>query len=56
MHSIFGGDVEDLRVWLSEERFPDKWEPRNREARGHTIMVSCQSFLTIYSNVLAGDV
>lgn len=40
MYSIFGGDVKDLRVWLGEERFPDGWEPKNREALGHTIAVS----------------
>ncbi|KAH1854497.1 hypothetical protein KXX55_007713 [Aspergillus fumigatus] len=51
MHSIFGGDVEDLRVWLSEERFPDKWEPRNREARGHTIMQAMSKTLIIEVNI-----
>jgi hypothetical protein len=44
MYSIFGGDVKDLRVWLVEERFPDGWEPRNREAFGHTIAVCSQFF------------
>jgi hypothetical protein len=44
MYSIFGGDVRDLRIWLIEERFPDHWEPKNREAFGHTILVSSQSF------------
>jgi hypothetical protein len=39
MYSIFGGDVEDMRVWLAEERLPDGWEPKNREAFGHTITV-----------------
>ena len=39
MYSIFGGNVNDLRCWLTEERFPDGWEPMNREALGHTIMV-----------------
>jgi hypothetical protein len=50
MYSIFGHDVNDLRVWLTEQRFPDQWEPRNREALGHTIMVrfsSLQSLLHI---------
>lgn len=40
IYSIFGGNVEDLRVFLTEERFPDGWEPRTREAFGHTITVS----------------
>jgi hypothetical protein len=48
MYSIFGGDVTDLRVWLAEERFPDQWEPKNREARGYTILVSCQILLNDY--------
>jgi hypothetical protein len=39
MASIFGGDVKDLRVWLTEERLRDGWEPKNREALGHTIAV-----------------
>lgn len=39
MYSIFGGDVIALRAWLDEERFLDGWEPRNREALGHTITV-----------------
>jgi hypothetical protein len=39
MYSIFGGDVKDLRVWLAEGRFSDGWEPKNREALGHTIAV-----------------
>ncbi|KAF7176103.1 hypothetical protein CNMCM7691_001579 [Aspergillus felis] len=46
MYSVFGGDVKDLRVWLAEERFPDQWEPRNREARGHTIMRDTQQAMT----------
>lgn len=43
MYSIFGGDIEALRAWLVDERFPDGWEPKNREALGHTIAVG--SFL-----------
>lgn len=44
MYSIFGGKVEDMRVWLVEGRFPDGWEPKNREALGHTIVVCPQIF------------
>ncbi|PKX90444.1 uncharacterized protein P174DRAFT_413317 [Aspergillus novofumigatus IBT 16806] len=51
MYSIFGGDVDDLRVWLAEERFPDQWEPRNREAKGHTIMQAMSKTLTIELNI-----
>lgn len=40
MYSIFGGDIEALRVWLVDERFMDGWEPRTREALGHTVAVS----------------
>lgn len=39
MYSIFGGNIKDLRVWLVEGRMPDGWEPKNREALGHTIAV-----------------
>jgi hypothetical protein len=39
IYSVFGGDVQDLQVWLKEERLPDGWEPKNREALGHTIAV-----------------
>ncbi|GFF81311.1 conserved hypothetical protein [Aspergillus lentulus] len=51
MHSIFGGDVDDLRIWLAEERFPDQWEPRNREAKGHTIMQAMSKTLIIELNI-----
>ncbi|RLM00415.1 hypothetical protein CFD26_108536 [Aspergillus turcosus] len=51
MYSIFGGDVTDLRVWLIEERFPDQWEPKNREAFGHTIAQAMSTSLTIEFNI-----
>lgn len=41
LYSIFGGDVEDLRTFLSEERFPENWEPKVRWSYGHSIVVSC---------------
>lgn len=44
MYSIFGGNVKDLRIWLAEGRFPDGWEPKNREALGHSIAVSSLLF------------
>ena len=40
MYSLFGGNVEDLRVWLAEERMPPKWEPKVRWSYGNTIVVS----------------
>jgi hypothetical protein len=51
MYTIFGGDVKDLRVWLGEERFPDGWEPKNREALGHTVIV--RSLLFPIRSILA---
>ncbi|KAJ6103508.1 hypothetical protein N7486_005935 [Penicillium sp. IBT 16267x] len=51
IYSIFGGDVEDLRIWLNEERFPDGWEPRNREAHGLTIAQASAITLTIEFNI-----
>ncbi|GFG20469.1 conserved hypothetical protein [Aspergillus udagawae] len=51
IYSIFGGDVTDLRVWLAEERFPDQWEPKNREARGHTILQAMSTTLIIELNI-----
>ncbi|KAL5333993.1 Cloroperoxidase [Aspergillus crustosus] len=47
IYSIFGGDVKDLRVWLSEERFPPGWEPKNREALGYTVVQSQSTALAI---------
>ncbi|KAH9854619.1 chloroperoxidase-like protein [Lenzites betulinus] len=35
---IFGGNVQDLRVILGEERLPDGWEPRFRRKMGLTIL------------------
>ncbi|KAI0827441.1 chloroperoxidase-like protein [Trametes gibbosa] len=35
---IFGGNVDDLRVVLGEERLPDGWEPRFRRRMGLTIL------------------
>ncbi|KAJ6006824.1 hypothetical protein N7451_004768 [Penicillium sp. IBT 35674x] len=51
IYSIFGGDVGDLRIWLGEERFPDGWEPKNREAHGHTIAQAQATSLTIEFNI-----
>ncbi|KAI0634202.1 chloroperoxidase-like protein [Trametes polyzona] len=35
---IFGGDIDDLRVILGEERLPEGWEPRFRRRWGLTIL------------------
>ncbi|KAJ5622995.1 hypothetical protein N7490_011600 [Penicillium lividum] len=51
MYSVFGGNVKDLRVWLSEERFPEGWEPKNREALGHTIAQAQTTSLGIEFNI-----
>ncbi|KAG8944778.1 hypothetical protein FRC04_001516 [Tulasnella sp. 424] len=51
LYSIFGGDVADLRVYLSEERFPDGWEPKNRERFGHTILQAQKTSLDIEFNI-----
>ncbi|KAL3417102.1 deoxyribonuclease -related protein [Phlyctema vagabunda] len=51
MYSVFGGNVKDLRIWLTEERFPDGWEPKNREALGHTIGQAQITTLAIEFNI-----
>lgn len=37
--SIFGGRVEDLRIFLLEERIPEGWEPRLRSRFGLTFAI-----------------
>ncbi len=37
MLTIFGGRMDDLRPFLTEERLPDGWEPRIRHRMGLTI-------------------
>ncbi|KAK7230146.1 hypothetical protein V2G26_002316 [Clonostachys chloroleuca] len=51
MYSIFGGNVKDLRIWLAEGRFPDGWEPKNREALGHSIAQAQITSLAIEFNI-----
>ncbi|KAJ7049349.1 Chloroperoxidase [Mycena amicta] len=34
--AIFGGQVDDLEVFLKEERLPDNWESKNRSRKGVT--------------------
>ncbi|KAH6983925.1 Chloroperoxidase [Ilyonectria destructans] len=51
MYSIFGGDVKNLRVWLAEGRFLDGWEPKTREALGHTIAQAQITSLAIEFNI-----
>jgi len=50
MYSLFGGDVKDLRVWLTEERFPDKWEPKVRWSYGHTIVFAQKTTIEVEFN------
>jgi len=35
---VFGGRVNDLKIWLLEERFPDGWESRLRHRVGLTFV------------------
>ncbi|KIO33542.1 hypothetical protein M407DRAFT_185850 [Tulasnella calospora MUT 4182] len=51
LYSLFGGRVNDLEIFLKEERFPDGWEPRNREAFGHTIIQAQKTSLEIEFNI-----
>ncbi|RQM06383.1 hypothetical protein DH86_00001194, partial [Scytalidium sp. 3C] len=51
MYSIFGGNVNDMRCWLTEERLPEGWEPKNREALGHTILQAQITSLAIEFNI-----
>jgi hypothetical protein len=37
MLTIFGGRVDDLKTMLTEERFPENWEPRIRSQYGLTM-------------------
>lgn len=50
LHAIFGGDVEDLRWFLGQERLPDGWEPRVRSRLGHTIFVRSSVMLRALSS------
>ncbi|KAH9927949.1 Cloroperoxidase [Epithele typhae] len=36
--TIFGGQIDDIRTILTEERIPDGWEPRIRHRMGLTIL------------------
>jgi len=38
MTTIFGGYVDDLEIWLKEERLPEGWQPRIRDRFGHSMM------------------
>jgi hypothetical protein len=37
MLTIFGGSISDLTPMLTEERFPEHWEPRVLERYGLTL-------------------
>ena len=44
---IFGGRVDDLNVFLKEERLPAGWEPRIREPWGLTLAAFIQTLLRV---------
>jgi hypothetical protein len=44
---FFGGNVDDLRIFLTEERIPEGWENKVRSKKGLTIM----SFNTLVNKV-----
>ncbi|KAG8998799.1 hypothetical protein FRB94_006647 [Tulasnella sp. JGI-2019a] len=48
--SVFDGNVDDLRIWLAEERFPDDWEPKVRWYTGHTILFAQKTSIEIEFN------
>ncbi|KAG8864338.1 hypothetical protein FRB96_006160 [Tulasnella sp. 330] len=50
LHGVFDGNVEDLRIWLAEERFPKNWEPRARWAYGYTILFAQKGSIEIEFN------
>ncbi|KAG8903528.1 hypothetical protein FRB99_003159 [Tulasnella sp. 403] len=51
MYAIFGGIVEDLRIFLSEERIPDGWEPKNRHHFGFPILFAQIDSLNVEFNI-----
>ncbi|KAG8978211.1 hypothetical protein FRB90_008558, partial [Tulasnella sp. 427] len=51
LYSIFGGEVRSLDVFLKQERFPQGWEPKNRERYGHTILQAQKTSLDIEFNI-----
>jgi len=51
MWSVFGGRKDDLEIWLKEERFPDGWEPRNRQSYGYAIGLAEAVALTLEFNI-----
>ncbi|PVG03977.1 Cloroperoxidase [Serendipita vermifera] len=38
MYDTFAGRVDDLKVWLTEERFPQGWQPRYNKRYGYTLL------------------
>jgi len=47
---IFGGLVDDLKIWLKEERFPDGWEPKARYSHGYPMLFGDITSLVIELN------
>ncbi|KAG8876294.1 hypothetical protein FRB98_007379 [Tulasnella sp. 332] len=51
MWTTFGGKVDDLAIWLKEERFPDGWEPYCRYSLGHPMLPGELAGLVIEFNI-----
>jgi len=47
LFSFFGGNVDDLRIFLNEERLPEGWEPKVRTKKGLTLF----TFNTLVSRI-----
>ncbi|KZT08139.1 chloroperoxidase-like protein [Laetiporus sulphureus 93-53] len=45
--TTFGGKVQDLKVWLLEDRIPDGWQSRVRHSGGFTLTEFQSTVLTI---------
>ncbi|RDX52559.1 Cloroperoxidase [Lentinus brumalis] len=45
--TVFGGEQQDIRTLLTEERLPDNWEPRVRHQMGLTMMEFNSSVLKV---------
>lgn len=47
MLTLFGGRIEDLRVFLLEERLQERWEPKIRNPYGLTIAAFNKTVLQV---------
>ncbi|KAI6123362.1 putative chloroperoxidase [Pisolithus croceorrhizus] len=53
--TAFGGRVDDLRVFLLEERLPQGWEPRIRSPYGLTILKFNQTIIPLEWGIRESD-